>query len=230
MKADTEELRRALDAEAARASRDSRGCPAAEVVGRLSRQEASRAERMAFAEHLLTCPDCAVEYRLARSLDGLEREASTCSGDPRPAAPRREEARIPSRLAWAAAAGLAMAIGLTATWLLYRRAESISSQERGTTESTAAVGPPDGATLADPPAELTWTAVGGAEQYRVVLYDAESTPIWEAAALRQPRAPLSDAVRTQLSRGGDFYWRVEARERAERLSSRLYRFSVRRGG
>ena len=223
MKVDTDDLRRALDAAAARTRRASRGCPALDVVERLSRDEVSRAERTAFAEHLLVCPDCAVEYRLAKTLDEIESETS----ESRPVAPRMGT-RITRRLAWAVAAALAVAIGLTATWLRSRGAEPVAPEERGAAESTAAVAPPDGSTLREAPAELTWTAVEAAEQYRVVLYDVESAPIWEATALRRPEAPLPDAVRIRLAGGGDFYWRVETRRRGERLSSRLYRFSVRR--
>jgi len=226
MKVDAETLRRMLDEEASSKPRAARGCPDPDLAARLLGNEAGAKEREAFAVHLLDCPDCAAEYRLAGPLEEFAKEAAPAPGMREIPTPAR---RAPApRLAWALAAAIAAAaIGLSTAWYLSRGGKHEEAPvERGSAAATSAVVPPDGSTLTEPPEKLAWEQVEGAESYRVVLYDAESTPVWEASSAREPEVLLSDAVRERLRRGGSFYWKVEAVRRAERSFSDLHRFSV----
>lgn len=221
MKVDNEALRRAFDEEAGGAPRARRGCPPVSLAERVILEEAGEAERIALAEHLLACPDCAGEYRAAGSLEEIG------IGSKPAGRPASQGAGSVPWLAWSAAAAVAMAaLGISTAWLLSRRQPEPAAVERGTASTQFVVSPPDGASLPQPPEKFSWAPVEGAESYRVVLFDAESTPVWEAKELTRAEAPLPDTARDRLRKGGSFYWKVETLRRAERVSSDLHRFSI----
>lgn len=54
---------------------------------------------------------------------------------------------------------------------------------------------------------LVWSSVAGADRYRVRLFDASGTVLWEAE-IPDTLAPLPDSVRLVVKRS--YYWKVEA--------------------
>jgi hypothetical protein len=78
--------------------------------------------------------------------------------------------------------------------------------------------------VADRPDSLRWSAVSGADLYRVTLFRADGRVLYEAQ-LRDTAAALADSV--GLIAGSSYLWTVEARTGWDRwTSSRLFRFSV----
>ena len=221
MKARNEDLRRGFDEEASRLPRSERGCAEVETILRVIEGDATAAERAAFADHVLVCSDCAEEYRAARSAGELFPPAAR---DASPGA-LPSASRLPPWLA--AAAAVFVLLALSVVVLRQPRRESPALLERGPAPATSAVEPADGSTLTEPPAKLSWAPVDGADGYRVVVYDAESTPLWQAGQLAEAQAALPEELRERLRGGGDFSWRVETRRRGEHLSSVLHRFSLR---
>src|SRR5262245_1795376 len=216
MKVDAETLRETFDEEAASKPRALRGCPDAKLAARLLTNDAGAKERETFAAHLLDCPDCAAEYRLAGPLEDFAKEAAEGA---RRGETQSTGTRAPSpRFAWALAATIAAAaIEISTAWYLARGGKTAEAPvERGAPAATSAVVPPDGSVLADPPEKLAWEQAEGADGYRVVLYDAESTPVWDASSSRESRVRIPDEVRERLRKGGSFYWKVETVRRAER--------------
>ncbi|MBL8246518.1 MAG: hypothetical protein JNL89_20135 [Rhodanobacteraceae bacterium] len=88
----------------------------------------------------------------------------------------------------------------------------------------APLAPADGAVLEAPPAQLRWHAQPGVGRYRVRLYDAQASLLWESAELAQPELTLAPGQRETLG-PGHYYWRVEWPEGA---GLGPYHFEVRR--
>jgi hypothetical protein len=86
--------------------------------------------------------------------------------------------------------------------------------------------PPDGATLQEAPFDLSWTASSDATGYTVMLYDAESTPIWESESLTVPRVVVPPEVRAEIVPGAVYSWRVISVVGGEGRQSPPYRFTV----
>ncbi len=106
--------------------------------------------------------------------------------------------------AWlqALAACLVLALG-AAVWMRPPAPEVLRSDS-----STAQLAPADGAILESPPAQLHWQAQPGVGRYRVRLYDAQASLLWESAEQAQPALALDPGQREHL-RSGHYYWRVE---------------------
>ncbi len=123
---------------------------------------------------------------------------------PAPACTRSRCAQ-PRRLpAWlqALAACLVLTLG-AALWLRPPAPEVLRSES-----PMAQLAPADGAVLESPPAQLRWQAQPGVGRYRVRLYDAQASLLWESAELAQPALALDPGQREHL-RPGHYYWRVE---------------------
>jgi hypothetical protein len=63
--------------------------------------------------------------------------------------------------------------------------------------------------LTAPPRQLVWPASEGAITYRVILYDAGSSPLWTSGPLATTRLALPDAARSLLAAGESYFWVVE---------------------
>jgi hypothetical protein len=231
MKLDDRELKRLMGDRGVQAPRASRGCPAPDVLGRVSTGNASHAEREAFADHLIACADCAEEYRAAKALGPWSAEAaevlrpgvrSAAAGS----APFRRTGSLPW-IALAAAAALALSVGLV---LVARRAgvRTAAPVERGSSEITRALEPPDRAALPAAPERLEWAPMEGASSYEATIYDAESTPLWKSPPAVATRADVPPEVRARLAPGRAYLWRVVARVGIETRSSPVFEFSIAR--
>jgi hypothetical protein len=73
---------------------------------------------------------------------------------------------------------------------------------------------------------LSWSALEKTLAYRVVLYDFQSTPIWESSRLTTTSVALPEEVRGRLSRNQTYYWRVIAEDAIEQRQSELFQFTV----
>lgn len=232
MRLDERGIKALLEDPALRPPRASRGCPDETARRRILLRESTAAERLAFADHLVGCPDCAGEYRAAAALSDWSVEAAELlvgagAGASTPAIlPRRSRAGQ-----WIAAAAAVLVFGSGIVVLVSRRSASdpFGSAERSgnpAADAAGAVTPPDGARLPSPPARLEWAPMEGATSYEVTIYDSESTPIWKSARVTGTNAdlPASDAAR--LARGRSYLWRVVGRIGVETRSSPVFGFSI----
>ena len=144
--------------------------------------------------------DAALQLQLAMDLRAAA--AAAVAPAPRVLLPARPAARRFAPWLQALAAGLVLVVG-AALWLP-RPAPDVT---RGA-QTAEALAPADASVLAAPPAQLRWPAQAGVERYRVRLYDAEATLLWERAELTQPVFVIDPAARAQLV-PGHYYWRVE---------------------
>ena len=164
-------------------------CPDAETLAGLALGEPDSGARRAAADHVAACPSCAADFRLLRE---MHREAARQGAAPRT-----------SRRAWlAAAAAAALAVVVLTPLLLRERPDGV----RGT---AVPVVPADGAVLEAPPAALEWPAEPGARGYRVKLFRADASLLWETDSAAPP-AVLPPAIRDGLRAGESLYWTVEA--------------------
>lgn len=111
-------------------------------------------------------------------------------------------------------------------WQSIRHRDPPASTERARVSQRLSVDPPDRATISEPPEKLAWSAMGNAITYRVVLYDFQSTPIWESSRLRATSATLPESVRQRLARTQPYYWRVIAEDAIDQRQSELFQFSL----
>jgi hypothetical protein len=146
-------------------------------------------ERQALADHVATCASCAADFRLLRELHA---EAS-----------RDAAAGRPSRRVWLAAAAAALAAVALLPLLLREPADQV----RGTANE---VRPADGAVLERAPEVLAWPAEPGARAYRVRLFQADATPLWDSGEVAGPPVRLPAEQLAGMRAGGSWYWTVEA--------------------
>lgn len=246
MKLTSEALNELYQQQTARSTRGQAECLTEETLLRAATGELSRSERQCVADHLMVCSDCAEEYRLIRSLKPWAEQVAAASGEP---APEAKAAGKPLRWAawvqtlweqlvwlpkWRAAAVIAMivvAVGATLTlWRARQPGVEPVPSERGEVSVTMTVEPPNRAVLREPPERLAWSAVESAESYQVVLYDFESTPIWESPPVTRTAVQLPEAVRQGLPRGQPTYWRVIVVSGIERRQSELFQFVLTTNG
>lgn len=223
----TEGELKAIYAEAT-ARTDVDGCPDAEALVAASLGELAPAEREAVAGHLSSCSACADELRLLAELRPVVEGATGAAPSPDRAVAGSFWARLPS--AWRASAAAALVVAVAAVALVAvqtsRSPTTTPPIERGDPARSTATAPPNRAELAEPPVELSWTALAGATGYRVTLYDFESTPIWQSPPLRDARAVLPDEVRERLPRGKPIFWRVAVTRGVERQEIGPFQFVI----
>ncbi|MGD8867848.1 MAG: zf-HC2 domain-containing protein [Gemmatimonadales bacterium] len=71
---------------------------------------------------------------------------------------------------------------------------------------------------------FTWSAVSGADRYRLTVFDEEGTVVWEAET-EETRLAVPTTVR--FERGVQFFWKVHARVGFDRwLDSELVTFTI----
>lgn len=224
MKLSSEELRRLYREETARRGSPGGECPKAELLLQAALGKMAAAERDRMTDHLIICSDCADEYRLIASTTAQPKPVATIPAAQPASSPRP---RFPVFRVAAMAAGIAILVG--ASFLVWRAARSAyppPEDPRGTGSLVLEVKPQDRATLAEIPQRLAWSPVEPAESYQVILYDFESTPIWESAEVKETSIVIPQSVRQALRRGKPIYWRVIARQGVERRRSELFQFVI----
>jgi hypothetical protein len=170
----------------ARPDPDRAHCLSPEEVMRLAAAEAAESERLAWLEHVSTCPDCRAELDFARAVA----EAGN-------ALQRRP---IPARWLRLAAALVVLAGGVA----LWRSVVTPEDPMRGGEERVTLVAPIG--TVAPPAAErLVWRAVSGAT-FEIEVLDGNG-----AVAFRATTEDTTTLLPvTALQRGIEYRWRVTA--------------------
>ncbi len=234
MKLGDDELRQIYQARTARGTRPD--CPTADVFVTAAAGTVDADEKRRLADHLVACSNCAEEYRLV--LSSARASAAEQAGPELP--PRRRStasdwvglAAFSRSQRWRVAAAIALiAIATTASlivWRANRRVDDSSERIRGGASVAIEVVPRDREVLSEPPRELSWSAVESADSYHVVVYDYQSTPVWESAPAAATSVAVPDSVRQQLQeRGRVTYWRIIIQHGIESRSSELFQFTIR---
>jgi hypothetical protein len=246
MRLTEEKLKELFQRQTARSTPRRTECLTEDQFTRAAAGEISSEERRNVARHLITCIDCTQDYRTLRSLQPWAEDAKATlvrsADDLSPSASRGDRSLIQGlrgsvaafwqRLIWeprARAVTAVVAIVVLAgssliIWQAIIHKEQPASSERAPVTLRLRVEPPDNAKLADPPQKLSWSALERALAYRVVLFDYQSTPIWESARLKETSATLPDSVRQQLLRNQPYYWRVIAEDPIDQRQSELFQF------
>jgi hypothetical protein len=210
-----------------REQRSARGsdCPDEESLVRLVLGEIHGTDRDRLANHFVQCRACGRDWQLLRQVH---------------AEARQELARVRPR--WraglAVAAGLA-AIGLGAFLILQPELDSRTAltQEptevtRGTddTDLSTAVTPSDGQDLAVPPASLSWPqSASSSGTFRVTVFNANLTPIWQSGPVQEAKVMLPEDVRARMAPGQVFLWSVEP-QGSEKSMLGPFKFQILAGG
>jgi len=213
------------------------GCPSDEALLKVLTGAATSLERQALADHLVRCSDCAEEYRIASDLKPWAAAAADRLA-PVQGAPQRSGFRLgaPQAGSWrpwlgafswrrvaTVTAVLALTLGGVALWQTMPPAPA---SDRGRSSMTLSAQPPDRAVLPSPPDVLAWSAVPGAESYQVILYDFESTPVWESPPITDARVSLPADTRGAIQPGTPYYWRIIVSIGIDRVPSDLFQFTV----
>lgn len=182
-----------------------------DTVAALADGSLDAARRQAVLPHLSRCPRCrAAVASVARALadPGIAREVATIHGM------RRRVYRIALPLAAAAALLLVFA------WPREREGGAHRGQPPVT--STPNHIAPVGVVASGSP--LQWTAVAGADRYRVTLFDTSGRLLYETQ-VTDTVVSLPDSI--VLVPGRSYVWLVEARTSFDRWwTSRLVEFSI----
>jgi hypothetical protein len=193
------------------------------LVERYLAGKLSEAETEAFEAHYLTCSRCQTELRLGAGIRELLPEvreaplAPEISGDRKTGHWFRRNARIGA----VAAAVAAVLIGVI---LVEPAGREPLPHREGVPETAAAPGAdaPRGEVAAV--REFRWTAVPGADLYRVTLYTDAGDVLWQAET---PASILAPPDTLGLAPGIIYLWQVDARVGWDRwVSSELVRFSI----
>jgi hypothetical protein len=200
---------------------------AEEAWERLALGEAEREERQRIVDHVVRCLDCATVYR---GLAELETEAREF--DPGvPARPVLGQAAWQSGLRpWGFLGGMAAAAALV--WALARPAlapappVATSPVMRGAEAARPRALAPGGRQTSWPEA-FRWEPLAGARAYRVELFDASATPVWQSAEMTE--TTLSWPAWMML-KDGTYYWQVvaipESGRLADGVASALVKFEI----
>ena len=162
--------------------------------------------------HLAACADCRAEVRdvmaVVRTLPDV----------------RRARRRL-----WIPAAAAVAAAAIVLVWLRPPSERTAIGDEhrKGSVTTTVAPRPvaPAGAVAAVD--TLVWSSAPGADAYRVRLFDANGTVLWEGQTI-DTVAPLPATIALRAS--ASYYWKVEARTGFDRwAASDLIEFVVAHG-
>jgi anti-sigma factor RsiW len=194
--------------------RETPECLDDDTIAALADGTLDAAARTAVLPHLATCARCrGAVASVARALadSGVAREVAAIEG-----AGRRRFYRIAVPLAAAAALLLIFA------WP--RQTDDGTPGHRGPPVTAAAPVPVSPVGAVAEASVLQWTALAGADRYRVTLFEAGGRAVYETE-LADTAAALPDSVR--LVPGRSYVWMVEARIGFDRWStSRLAEFSI----
>lgn len=183
------------------------------VLGRL---EGERRRRVADA--VVASPDLSARVRELMEVHRVAAAELDLRAHRAPAA-RRFRPMLAAAAVFLAVAGL--------TWWALRPAPPEPDALRGGPAGPApALQPDDGAALAAPPDALRWAPVPGASTYRAVLYDFESSVVWESPETPATEVEIPPDVREAMAPGSGWYWRVVYREGIVERRTALRRFRV----
>jgi hypothetical protein len=231
-------LKEIFQQQTARSSPRQNECITEEQLTRAASGAISNDERRKIANHLITCIDCTEDYRALLSLKPWAEEAQTAlapSTDHSVTTSRPDRVRFWQRLIWEpryrAVAAIAAIVVIVAgssliVWQSKIHQEPPASSERAPISLGLNVEPPNKATINQPPETLSWAATEGGLTYRVVLYDFQSTPIWESGRLKEGSATLPEAIRQVLLRNQPYYWRIIFEDKIEQRQSQLFQFTI----
>lgn len=208
-----EQLRQAF-ATTARSAEATPQCLDDDTVAALSEGTLDAEPRAAALPHLASCAAC------REAVASVSRALS----DPSVAREAKGVRRLPRRVFYRIALPLAAAAALVL--ILARPRPDLNQPLHRAPTITAAVAPapisPVGRVAGA--ASLQWTAVAGADRYRVTLFDAEGRVLYETE-LTGTVATVPDSV--ALVPGRPYLWKVEARTGFDRWSaSDLIEFSI----
>jgi hypothetical protein len=245
MKLTEEKLREIFQQQTARKTPRQAECLTEDQFMRAATGEMSSEERRSVARHLVTCIDCTEQYQALRSLETWAEDARRVLSPSAEASPARggrgrlqrlggSVAAFWQRLIWeprarrvaAIAVMIVVAASSAVIWQSIRNKELPASTARARVSPRLSVDPPDRATISQPPEKLAWSDMEQAITYRVVLYDFQSTPIWESSSLREASAKLPESVRQQMLRNQPYYWRVFAEDAIDQRQSELFQFTL----
>lgn len=215
-------------------------CPDAETLAALADTESvslDDAARSLAVDHVARCASCADEVKTLFALrDALDASIYAPASVPDPSdepAPLRwlsawaRWRSNPSRSVPVMLVVLAAVLGVSyLVWSSTQNSGISDERVRSGSTWTIATVPTDRATVVSAPERLEWTSTVPAESYRVTLYDAESTPIWESPAVTTGFVELPAGVRASLPAGRPVYWRVVALSGIDRRESVLLRFTI----
>ena len=189
------------------------------VGGRLG-----EADVEAFESHYLTCERCQSELRLALAI----REALPEVREAGLRAPAEPEVSVISRRLKVRTAAALAAAAVLAGLLLVRPSkldeESAPAQRDEATgvEVAPSLGAPDGVVAAVE--SFQWSQVPGADLYRITVYDAEGTVVWEVETRDTLITPPDT---TEFEPAARYIWTVAARVGFDRwVSSELVDFTI----
>lgn len=241
MKVNDEDLKTLYQERTARSARQRLECPSPELLHQAATGTLGGRERERVTDHVVVCADCAREYQLVHRVEVWANQVAGTSGE---AAPEGRLARAPwwsgaavgglfqRLLSWqdwravAVAAMIVLAVGTGVTVWRITRPQPLAEGERAGTAVAVTVEPADKALLQQAPQRLAWSTAEPADRYQVVVYDFESTTIWESPWVTVPSVTLPDAVRERLPRGRLVYWRVVAQAGIERRQSSVFQFVI----
>jgi Arc/MetJ family transcription regulator len=192
-----------------------------DVMAAVIEGSAASSERDAAVRHLVDCASCRAQVA----------ELSAVLGDPLVVAERSAVQRAPSRghrfVRPVVVAGLAAAAMLV---IAVRQGvgprDTMPTRDEYGTLSTGPVIIAPTATVNDS-AVFRWSRVEGADRYRVTVFLADGSVVWETQTADTFAVPASPA---QFSRDTTYLWKVEARMNFDRwLGSGLAEFRVRGG-
>ena len=217
--------RSSLEASLAEAYDADPGCPEPRTFLAGSWSALAEAEQRRIESHAERCPRCAAERDLARAFDeGAEADRARDRDldwvvsrleRARPAAAHAAWRRIQT-WRWAAAAAAVLVVAAAAFLAQRPGAPPLAPPRSGAPAvlrgSALEILGPEG-DVAEAPAELRFSAVEGAERYRVRLVAVDDAVLWDET-VREARAPLPPAVREALRPAVTYRWRVEALDAA----------------
>lgn len=188
------------------------------VLGRLNREDRERV-----ADAVVASPELAGNVR---DLMAIHAEAE----------PQLASTPVAGNWIWlaAAAAVIVVAIGVGPMLLRQGSVDPVDPGERvvrnGVVEAVFRTVPADGEILAVAPDRLSWSTVSTetpeGTAFRVVLYDFESSVLWDSGETSGSSTTIPDEVRGGMIPGKDYFWRVSRRSGLDEERSALLRFQI----
>jgi hypothetical protein len=186
------DLRRWREAYRSTLAREAEGCPGQEALAALVLGELAGEQRERVADHVAACTRCADDYRL---LIKLHSEASAGG--------------VRTHRRWTLAAAAAVAVALAGSAALRLGVEEPRDDTLRGAGGAVRVVPIDGSSLSAAPREVGWEAEAGAVGYRVRLFDATGTLVWQSDPAPSVSRDMPAEVRSRLTPGGSYFWVVD---------------------
>jgi hypothetical protein len=193
------------------------------LVERYLAGKLSDAEIEAFESHYLTCSRCQTELRLGAGIREILPEVREGAGTPEIRGEEKTGHWFRRNTRWGAVAAAVAAV-LVGVILVKPAGREPLPHREGVPETPAAPGVEAPRGEVGTVEEFRWTAVPGAELYRVTLYDDTGEVLWQAET---PASSLAPPDTVGFVPAALYLWQVDARVGWDRwVSSDLVRFSV----